>query len=94
MRTAILENNHLKVVVLVDSGARIIEFLYKPSYGQFMWEKPRGTHERPIYGAPLETYWGGGWDDAIPTVHPCIYKGGNLSRPWRGLLPTMELLHN
>jgi len=75
MRTAILENNQLRVVVLLDSGARIIEFIYKLSYRQFLWEKPRGIHERPIYGAPLETYWGGGWDDAIPTVHPCVYKG-------------------
>ncbi len=42
LRTVILENDLLRVVILVDRGSDIIEFRYKPYDVDFLLRRPRG----------------------------------------------------
>jgi hypothetical protein len=89
MRTLILENSLIRVTVLVDSGAKIHEFTYKPRDRDFLWHNPRIEPRRPVFQGDVDAYWSGGLDEAIPTGHACTYKGEALpylgevwSLPW------------
>ena len=44
-KTAIIENEILRVVVLIDKGADIYEFLHKPSDTDFVWRSPWGVRD-------------------------------------------------
>ncbi|MHC4782254.1 MAG: hypothetical protein ACYTE0_04270 [Planctomycetota bacterium] len=39
-RTLILENEKLRLMIVVDKGTDIIELLYKPKDIDFMWQSP------------------------------------------------------
>ena len=41
-RLAVLENDELRVAVLLDKGADIVEFQHKPSGTDYMWWTPWG----------------------------------------------------
>ena len=75
MRTLILENSLLKATILLDFGAKLHEFVYKPSNRDFMYHNPRVECRQPVFGANVDNWWTGGMDEAIPTGHPCEYKG-------------------
>lgn len=75
MRTVILENEYIRATVLVDFGAKIHEFIFKPSNRDFMYHHPRVECRTPVFGVNVDNWWTGGLDEAIPTGHPCIYKG-------------------
>lgn len=78
MRSLLMENEFLRVVCLLDSGARIIEFKYKPTDRDFLWHRPYLGHRPPkrLAGptANVFDFWGGGWDEIFPTAWPCSYK--------------------
>jgi hypothetical protein len=40
IRAVVLENEKLRITILVDKGADIYEFLYKPLDIDFMWRSP------------------------------------------------------
>lgn len=89
MKTVILENEFVRATVLVDFGAKIHEFIYKPSNRDFMYHHPRVECRTPVFSANVDNWWTGGLDEAIPTGHPCSYKGEELpflgevwSLPW------------
>jgi len=44
LRVAVLENEYLRVSVLIDKGTDIFEFLYKPKDMDFMWLSPWGIN--------------------------------------------------
>jgi hypothetical protein len=75
MNTVVLENEFIRVVVLVTYGAKIHEFTYKPSNRDFMYHHPRVECRTPVFGVNIDNWWTGGMDEAIPTGHPCSYKG-------------------
>lgn len=77
MRTAVLENGRLRVSLLLDKGAEIFEFLYKPQDVDFMYLAPWGIKnpkedvpsiEGPA-GAFLD-YYSGGWQEILPNGGP------------------------
>jgi hypothetical protein len=83
MRTVILENQMLRVTVLVDKGTDIIEFLHKPTDTDFMWKAPQGVRNPSLLvpttprssGAFLDFYEGG-WQEIFPSGgDACTYKG-------------------
>jgi hypothetical protein len=82
MRTLIMENEFLKVVVLLDKGSDIMELRYKPKDLNLLLETEEG-HRNPLRLIPLapfehgmEDLFGGGWNECLPnTGSPCIYKG-------------------
>jgi hypothetical protein len=89
MKTVILENEFVRATVLIDFGAKLHEFIYKPSNRDFMYHHPRVECRTPVFGVNVDNWWTGGMDEAIPTGHPCTYKGEDYpflgevwSLPW------------
>lgn len=96
MRTAVLENERLRVSLLLDKGAEIFEFLYKPADVDFMYLAPWGVKnprlDVPSAAAPgaFLDYYSGGWQEILPnggapsTVRGAAYgQHGDISLiPW------------
>jgi hypothetical protein len=73
MRVAFLENEVLRVGVLVDKGADIFEFTYKPRDLDFLWQSP--IPMRPPFVATsalpegaFHDYYYGGWQEVLPSA--------------------------
>ncbi len=87
MRTLILENELLRVTVLVDKGSDIVEFRYKPFDLDFLFMSPggirnpnRGIVSAPS-GGPFLDYFSGGWNEVLPNGGPLVaYKGAELGQ--------------
>jgi hypothetical protein len=85
MRTVILENELIRVGVLLDKGADIFQFLYKPTDTDFLWRSPNGLlnpqHISPSIqssaGAFLDNYHGG-WQEIFPGGGPFNYRGAEI----------------
>ena len=80
-RVLFLENEFLRVGVLVDKGADIFQFLHKPTDTEFMLHTPRGIRPPAVqsvassWGSFLD-YYEGGWQEILPNGGPaCTYKG-------------------
>ena len=87
MRTLILENELLRVTVLVDKGSDIVEFRYKPFDLDFLFLSPAGIRNpnRGIVsapsGGPFLDYFSGGWNEVLPNGGPLVsYKGAELGQ--------------
>ena len=73
LKTAVLENELLRVVVLVDKGADIYQLVHKPTDTDFLWRSPWGVRDPsrfvPTTGSPvglwMDTYEGG-WQTVLP----------------------------
>lgn len=84
LRVLFLENELLRVGVLVDKGADIFQFLHKPTDTEFMLHTPRGL--RPPAVQSIDSSWGsfldyyqGGWQEILPNGGPaCTYKGADF----------------
>jgi hypothetical protein len=78
----VIENERLRVTILADKGADIVEFLHKASDTDFLWRAPGGLREPgkvvptspgPL-GANLDLYEGG-WHECIPGGGPATILG-------------------
>jgi galactose mutarotase-like enzyme len=84
-RTLFLENELIRVGVLLDKGADIFQFIHKPSDTDFLWRSPWGLLRRerfqatrpPSIGSFLDTYHGG-WQEILPGGGPLDYQGAEL----------------
>lgn len=88
MRVAFLENETLAIGVLLDKGADIFQFLYKPRDVDFLWQSPIPMR-RPFVatsalpeGAFHDQYYGG-WQEVLPSA-------GWAEEPYQG---TYQGLH-
>ena len=98
MRTVILENDRLRVVVLVDKGSDIVEFRYKPYDVNFLLERPirAPRHGDALGDLAFIDYYSGGWNEILPNGGaPTTYKGVRLGQhgeisliPWRHAITT------
>jgi hypothetical protein len=85
-RALILQNELLQIVVLLDKGAEIVQFLYKPLDLDFLWRAPNQLRDParfvPAGGSPATPFfdrWSGGWFEVLPNGGPaCEYKGAPL----------------
>jgi hypothetical protein len=85
-RTLVLENEVLRMTILVDKGTDIIELLYKPKDVDFMWRSPLdldASNKNPVTRAfesgCFPDVYEGGWQELLPSVStPTNYKGTNL----------------
>ncbi|MEM2358855.1 MAG: aldose 1-epimerase [Nitrososphaerota archaeon] len=75
MRTLIIENSRIRLVILLDKGADIIELRYKPLDLDLMWHSPTGwrnpvmeTSPNPNNMGGFLDYYGGGWQDIVPSA--------------------------
>jgi hypothetical protein len=90
MRVVFLENEKLRVGVLVDKGTDIIEFNHKPTDTDFVWLTPGGVRNPTSYLStapdPLATfldYYPGGWQEIFPNGGaPSTYLGEVSNLPW------------
>jgi galactose mutarotase-like enzyme len=94
-RTAVLENELLRVTVLVDKGADIVEFLHKPTDTDFLLRTPWGLHPAgklvPSNAHSLgafHDYYEGGWQSIFPAAGK-PGKVGNLEQGLHGEVALM-----
>jgi len=66
LRTVLLENRFLRIVVLPEAGAKIWQITYKPLDAPLLWNHPRIAPERQTIHAPYDDVWSGGWDELFP----------------------------
>ena len=88
MRIAYLENDLLRIGVLLDKGADIFDFTYKPRDLDFMWQSPIPMQKPFVATSALpegafHDYYYGGWQEVLPSA-------GWASEPYMG---TYQGLH-
>lgn len=72
LKVLVMENELLRVSVLVDQGADIFEILYKPRDMDFMWRSPRAIRTPATYAPSVTTdkqfldFHEGGWQELFP----------------------------
>ena len=84
LRLLFLENELLRVGVVVDKGADIFQFLHKPSDTEFVLHTARGLRPPAVqssassWGSFLD-YYEGGWQEILPNGGPAsAYKGADF----------------
>ncbi len=82
MRIGYLENEQLRVGILLDKGADIFEFTYKPRDVDFMWQSPLTLRQPFVSTSALpegafHDYYYGGWQEVLPSA-------GWASEPYQG----------
>jgi hypothetical protein len=86
MRAILMQNELLQIVILVDKGSEIIQFLYKPLDVDFLWHSANNIRD-PARFVPSGVsqaglffdHWTGGWFETLPNGGPaCRYKGAEL----------------
>jgi len=88
MRLVTLENERLRVSVLPDKGADVLELRYKPADLDVLWHAPPRVTAPGSYiptvaraGGSFLDYYGGGWQEIFPSAGPpTIYKGAELGQ--------------
>lgn len=98
MRVALLENDLIRVTVLLDRGAEIVEFRYKPLDLDPLLRMPVELRNPSTGGPSIASasgtfldYYAGGWQEILPNGGPpASYKGAEYGQhgevcltPWR-----------
>jgi Domain of unknown function (DUF4432) len=88
MRVAFMENEVVRVGILLDKGADVFEFTYKPRDLDFMWQSPIPMRQPFIATSALpegafHDYFYGGWQEIFPSA-------GWAKEPYQG---TYQGLH-
>ncbi len=81
-----IENEIIRIEIIVDKGTDIVEFLYKEKDIDFMWRSPIPFYPQSklIQTAPAKIgsfidYYPGGWQEIFPNAGAiCEYKGAIL----------------
>jgi hypothetical protein len=73
-----LENDLLCIDLLPELGAKIYNFVHKPSGRNLLWHNPTLPPARPHYGEAFDDNWSGGWDELLPNDLPRAAAGGDL----------------
>lgn len=86
LRTVVLENDLLRIVVLPEAGARIWQITYKPLASDLLWNNPGLAPARQSLHASYDDTWSGGWDDLFPNDE--AGRAGGIALPDHGELWT------
>lgn len=78
MQTYVLENEFLSVSVIPEAGAKIYNLIFKPTGSDLSWHSPITDLKRPVYGGSFIPYDCGGFDEILPTVGECDWRGVHL----------------
>src|SRR5262245_60270164 len=73
-----LQNDLICLDVLPELGAKIYNFVSKPSGRNLLWHNPHITPARNAFGASFDDNWSGGWDELLPNDLPCADPEGDL----------------
>lgn len=60
------------------AGGKIYRLIYKPTGSDFCWHSPITELKKPVYGSSFIPYDCGGFDEMIPTVGECDWRGKHL----------------
>jgi len=88
LRTVVLENRLLRVVILPEAGAKIWQITYKPFDADLLWNNPRIAPARLPVNSRYDDVWSGGWDELFPNDEVALIEGE--SYPDHGELWTGE----
>jgi hypothetical protein len=82
MRVAFLENEAIRIGILLDKGADVFEFTFKPRDLDFMWQSPIEMRKPFVATSALpegafHDYFYGGWQEILPSA-------GWASEPYMG----------
>jgi hypothetical protein len=87
MKVVWLENEYLKIGILIGRGADIFEFIYKPADLNFLLKIPGEIRNPRIDFAQkrdtdsqMEDYYYGGWQDCLPNSAPFVYRGASYGQ--------------
>lgn len=78
LRTVVIENRFLRLVVLPQAGARIWQITYKPLNADLLWNHPTLLPSIQPAGASYDDNWSGGWDDLFPNDEAATFAGLHL----------------
>jgi hypothetical protein len=78
LQTVHLENELVSVDVFPELGAKIYNFIHKPSGRNLLWHNPRLAPARVHYGARFDDNWAGGWDELVPNDNPYSFPNGDV----------------
>jgi len=89
VQAVVMENEHLRIDVFPEAGAKIYNFIHKASDHNFMWHHPRIDLAPVSLGLPYDDHFSGGWDELFPNDAPGEFQGNFLPdhgelwcRPW------------
>ena len=74
----ILENDYLFLTLVPDAGGKIQELIFKPTGNDFAWHSPVTPLKIPKYGSEFSPFDSGGFDEMLPTVGECDWRGAHL----------------
>lgn len=83
-----MENEHLRLVVLPEAGAKVWQIHYKPLAVDLLWNHPSLSPARQALYASYDDTWSGGWDELFPNDEAGELRGYSL--PDHGELWTGE----
>jgi len=75
LRTIVLENGLLRVVILPKAGAKIWQITYKPLDADLLWNNPRIPPTRLALNSRYDDVWSGGWDELFPNDEVAVIDG-------------------
>lgn len=75
LRTIVLENRLLRVIILPEAGARIWQITYKPFDTNLLWNNPRIAPARLAANSRYDDVWSGGWDELFPNDEIALIEG-------------------
>ncbi|HVL81086.1 MAG TPA: DUF4432 family protein [Actinomycetota bacterium] len=84
VETAVIENEHLRAVVLSGKGADISSLVHKPTDTELLWRTPWGVRHPATFGAPGDPWldhYEGGWQTVVPNGGAAsTYRGAELGQ--------------
>lgn len=75
LRTVVLENRFLRLVILPEAGAKIWQITYKPLDVELLWNNPRIGPQRLPLNSQYDDAWSGGWDELFPNDETAVIDG-------------------
>jgi galactose mutarotase-like enzyme len=71
----VLENRHIRVVVIPELGGKIWSIVSKRHDREMLWHHPRMPMRPAHYGATYDDWFIGGWDEVFPNDYPVTIAG-------------------
>jgi hypothetical protein len=73
-----VENDHFRLTLFPDAGAKILTLVHKASGRDLLWQNPRVPLRQTYPGVAFDDVWCGGWDELFPTDPACELDGNSF----------------
>ncbi len=75
LRTVVVENFLLRLVILPEAGGKIWQITYKPLDADLLWNNPRIAPAKLPANSRYDDVWCGGWDELFPNDEISLIEG-------------------